>query len=212
MLPSKMGQISHPTRARCTRNASLATRSLFRRHAWYATRAMPDNPLVDLLAKQSTARLQAMQREIQTQILDLQLQARWVSRALAGKHVPSPSAQENASHESDSGGSPQARRRVPGSTGDVIREIINAPGRVWQPSEVVQEAHNRGLRASPPAIRVALRRLGNSNYLKRGPNGTGWQLASANGSSPSEPPPDALSLGLGGMGGETPWPHNDGSG
>ena len=176
---------------------------------------MSNDPIIALLAKQSTAKLRAMQSDVQSQIQDLQLQAHWIGRAIADKQGSPPATP--AGDSGTNGASPKrsanSQRRRVGGTSDALRAILQAePGRVWQPAEIAEVAHAQGLRSSSAAIRVALRRMGDEHFLTRGPDGTGWQLASENGSSASEPPTDAPSVGLGGMDGATSWPPDDRSG
>lgn len=173
---------------------------------------MANNPVVDLLAKQSTAKLRTMQSDIQQQINDLMLQAQWIKRAIEEKS----GTQTTVDAPTDAG--PRLKRTAPKrrSTGTsaAIRQVIEGgdPERVWLPGEVVREVKARGVTSSAAAIRVALRRMGEDGLLARGPNGEGWKLASVNGSSASEPSTDAPSVGLGGMDGGTSWPPDDRSG
>lgn len=174
-------------------------------------------PVVELLAKQSVARLHAMQQDIRAQIQDLQLQAHWIERALAekGEVAPTPAAAVQAPTAFSVTRTSSPRRSKPkrGGTSEAIRRVLEGePGRLWQPAEVAERVHALGIGSSSPAIRVALRRMGDEGFLTRGPDGTGWKLASANGSYTSEPSTDAPSVGLGGMDGATSWPPDDRSG
>jgi hypothetical protein len=171
---------------------------------------MASNPVVDLLAKQSTAKLRTMQGDIQQQINDLMLQAQWIKRAIEEKGGTRTTADVPADAESRL--TAPIRRNT--GTNAAIRQVIEGgdPERVWLPGEVVREVKARGITSSAAAIRVALRRMGEGGLLARGPNGEGWKLASVNGSSASEPSTGAPSVGLGGMDGATSWPPNDRSG
>ncbi|HEV2945088.1 MAG TPA: hypothetical protein VGX26_08250 [Solirubrobacteraceae bacterium] len=75
------------------------------------------------------------------------------------------------------------------------------PEHVWTPAEIIHVVKERGATSSPNAIRVALRRMYNvEHFLERGSDGTGWRLASSNGSR-QESFSEATSSGPEGMGG-----------
>jgi hypothetical protein len=141
---------------------------------------MPPNSVLDLLSNLSATKLQAMERLIEDQIADLRSQKELVGRALTKKGAR-PRTTPNGTDTK-----PTRRRRQGGRTGSmaVLRDIVREqPDRVWMPIEIIGEAHERGVTSQDQAIRVALRRLGEQNFLQRGPDGTGWQLAaSQNGS------------------------------
>ena len=148
---------------------------------------MPQNPVIDVLAKLSAAKLEAMQKDIEAQISDLRTQARWVDKALIEKGVhPEPVEQAGSAQPPANEPPPrQAKRRGVKRTGtaDLIRTVFKErPEHVWTPAEVIRAVKARGATSSPQAIRVALRRMHNvDHFLERGPDGTNWRLASSNG-------------------------------
>jgi hypothetical protein len=146
---------------------------------------MPEQPVLELLTTVSRAKLRTMQLDIDAKLRDLQTQRQWIDRALAAK-----GEEPLAAH--GSGSQTPANPRT--GTNAIIREILaERPGYVWTPAEIINQAQARGVTSSAQAIRVALRRMGEppTNLLARGPDGTGWRLASSNGSggeSSSEAP------------------------
>jgi hypothetical protein len=167
------------------------------------------NPVIEVLSKLSAAKLEAMQKDIEAQIADLRTQARWVDRALVekGVHPPPASPQQNgAAPAAEAKPAPKRRgtRRHGRGTGTaaLIRTAVKErPEHVWTPAEIIRVVRDRGATSSPAAIRVALRRMHDvEHFLERGPDGTGWRLASSNGSR-QESFSEAPSSGSGGMGG-----------
>jgi len=145
------------------------------------------NPVIDVLAKQSAAKLEAMQKDIEAQITDLRTQARWVDRALVEKGIHPAHDEENLEPSAPATPAPaKIKRRGQKKTGtaDAIRAVISErPEHVWKPAEVIKAVKARGVPSSDQAIRVALRRMHKvEHFLERGPDGTGWRLASSNGS------------------------------
>jgi hypothetical protein len=140
----------------------------------------------DFLAKQSKAKLEAMERGIGERIADLKAEQELVARALANKGVIRP---KTAPSPIDA--KPAKRRKHGGrSTGsaNVLRAIVQEqPERVWQPIEIINEAHDRGVTSNNQSIRVALRRLYEQGFLRRGPGNTGWQFAASQNGSAREP-------------------------
>lgn len=166
------------------------------------------NPVIDVLAKLSAAKLEAMQKDIEGQIADLRTQARWVDRALIEKGVhphPTPQNGNGAAAAPTVTSAPKRRTRRSGrgtGTAAMIRAAVNErPEHVWTPAEIIRTVQDRGATSSPAAIRVALRRMHDvEHFLERGPDGTGWRLASSNGSR-QESFSEATSSGPGGTGG-----------
>jgi hypothetical protein len=159
---------------------------------------MAANSVLELLATQSAAKLQAMEQAIDEQVADLRTQKDLIGRALTKKGVrptPAPSNDEKP---------PKKRKHRNGRTGSssIIRQVVQeAPDRIWMPIEIIRAAHERGVTSNAQSIRVALRRMGDQGFLTRGPNGQGWQLASAstNGSEAHQTsPPKVPDTGRGG--------------
>lgn len=169
---------------------------------------VPPNPVIEVLAKLSAAKLEAMQKDIEAQIADLRTQARWVDRALVEKGVHAPSTQQNdvSRPTTPVPSSTRVKRRGTKRTGtaDLIRAAIKErPEHIWTPAEVIRAVQERGATSSPQAIRVALRRMHKvDGFLEHGPDGTGWRLASSNGSV-RESFSEAPSSGLGEHGRQT---------
>jgi hypothetical protein len=141
---------------------------------------MPANSVLELLATQSAAKLQAMEQAIDEQITDLRTQKDLIGRALTKKGVR-PTVAPHADAKP-----PKRRRHRSSRTGSssVIRQVVQEqPERIWMPIEIIQAAHERGVTSNAQSIRVALRRMGEQGFLARGPDGTGWKLASSNGSA-----------------------------
>jgi hypothetical protein len=168
--------------------------------------------VIEVLSKLSAAKLEGMQKDIEAQITDLRTQARWIDRALIEKGVHPPPAPSNGNGvappapETSAPKRRSARRSGPGGRGTGTAALIRAavkerPEHVWTPAEVIRTVQDRGATSSPAAIRVALRRMHDvERFLERGPDGTGWRLASSNGSR-QESFSEALSSDPEGMGG-----------
>jgi hypothetical protein len=141
---------------------------------------MPAQTVKGLLAAQSAAKLQAMEQAIDEQIAALKLEKSWIGDALIEKGVRSkPTSRPEAAPKKER----KARTARTGSSA-VIREIVKEqPERIWMPKEIIDAAHERGVGSTAQAIRVALRRMGEQGFLDRGPDGSGWKLASSNGSA-----------------------------
>lgn len=176
---------------------------------------MAPNPVIQILAKQAAAKLEAMQKDIEAQIADLRTQARWIDRALVEKGVHPPSTPQNAAPQPKPAPAPAPKRRGTKRTGtaELIRTVVKErPEHVWKPAEIIRTAQERGATSSAQAIRVALRRMYTvDGFLERGPDGTGWRLASSNGSK-QESLSEAPSWDPGGMGGDSPLAPTDGPG
>jgi hypothetical protein len=147
---------------------------------------MPANSVLELLAAQSAAKLQAMEHAIDEQIADLRSQRELVGRALTEKGVR-PKTTPNSNGDAKPSKRRKQRNSRTGSS-SVIRQIfLEQPERVWMPIEVINKAHERGVSSTAQAIRVQLRRMGEQGFLERGPGGTGWRLAAASNGSAGEP-------------------------
>lgn len=161
----------------------------------YAPQDMAANSVPELLAAQSKAKLRAMEQALDEQIADLKIQKQWVGKALLAKgggSKPTVSAGDKASGQNTG--------RKTGST-EMLRQIIKEqPERVWMPKDVIDAANEKGISSTDAAIRVALRRMYERGFLERGPDGTGWKLASSNGSA-GESSSEAQTSGPVGMGG-----------
>lgn len=136
-------------------------------------RLVTTNPVADLLAKQSRSKLKAMLSGLDSAEASIKAQRVLILDALAQKGV-------QAANE------PQAESNGRGHTGTsaVLRDIMrDSGGRVLMPKAIITTARERGVTSSDPAIRVALRRMHQiDGFIERGPGGTGWRLASSNGS------------------------------
>jgi hypothetical protein len=148
---------------------------------------MAVNPVAELLARQSRSKLKAMLEGIEATEASLKAQRQLVEEALgekAGKSANSAVSEQGASGRGHTG------------TSEVLRGIMReSNGRVLMPKEIIGKARERGVTSSDAAIRVALRRIHQvEGLIERGPGGTGWRLASSNGSAPesfSEAPSSA---------------------
>jgi hypothetical protein len=164
-------------RACVTRNTSLRLRPMA-------------DPVVEILSKQSAARLREMLESADKQISDLRVQREWITRALESKGAAPASTQ----HEQ----SAPALGRKRGSKRTLIQEILAAdPQRVWIPADVRTALAERGHEASIESVRITLRRMAADREVIREPNG--WKLASANGST-QEPLTEVPNLGPEGYG------------
>jgi hypothetical protein len=146
---------------------------------------MTVDTVLALLASQSAARLEAMEHALDEQIVDLASQKTLIDRALVEKGARTKATPSG----SDEDTKPSKRRRTRGrrtGSSTILRDIFNeTPNVVFQPAEVISEAHARGVASSAQAIRVQLRRLGEQGFLARGPEGRGWMLAM----HPTDPEP-----------------------
>jgi hypothetical protein len=179
--------------------------------------------LVKLLAKQPTARLHAMQAEGREQIEGLRYQDELITLALAEKAQvtakghpaqEAPKTKPEASPPERNGSAP-LRRLDPGARGErreVFREILSeqsaSPKTV---AEILAGVEARQIETNAAAVRAMLRRMARDGEIVRFDHKR-WKLASVNGSHAEESPTDASSVGPGGVGGESPWPPDDGSG
>lgn len=185
----------------------------------YATlQLVPPNPVIEVLAKLSAAKLEAMQKDIEAQIADLRTQARWVDHALVEKGVHPPTTPQNGASSptpapAPAPNAPKRRSTKRTGTAALIRTVIKErPEHVWTPMEIIRTVQARGATSSPAAIRVALRRMHNvEHFVERGPDNTGWRLASSNGSG-RESFSEAPNRDPVGMGGNSPPAPTDGSG
>lgn len=134
---------------------------------------MPDDPIVDLLAKQSTARLRDMLNYATKQIDDLLVQRAWIERALADKGAPAMRATPSTSAQA------QPKHRRSSKRDAIIAAMRTQPKRVWLPSEVRDALAEDGIAMTVEAVRVALRRIGDGGNLVRPHNGNGWMLPTA---------------------------------
>lgn len=163
---------------------------------------MTDDPVLDMLLRLSVQKLRTMQHDIDTQISDLQTSRAQVERALARKDSNGASTGTAATRRAATRVS--ARKRSV-STNDLILGILaERPGYVWMPAEIIREVHARGNSTADAAVRVALRRMSErpNAPVTRGPDGTGWKLASSNGSG-RESSSEAHISGLGEHGGHS---------
>ncbi len=138
---------------------------------------MTPNPVIELLAKQSTSRLRDMDKQIGEQIEDLRVQHDWVLRALAEKGVsatpaPAPSV--------SNGNGERPKRKRSNKRQAITQVLLTDPGRVWLPSEVRDALLAQGVDSTAAAVRVTLRRMGDDGELERPSDGNGWKLADPN--------------------------------
>ena len=151
---------------------------------------MANDPVVEILAKQSGARLREMLGDVDRQIGDLRVQREWIIRALESKGTSAPSTQH--------GRSTAAPERKRGSKRALIKEIFTVdPQKVWAPADVRSALAERAHEASIESVRIALRRMAADGDVIRDPKG--WKLASANGSA-QEPLTEVPNLGPEGYG------------
>jgi hypothetical protein len=138
---------------------------------------MSENPVVALLATQSTKRLREMDNAIAEQLADLNAQRVWVRRALSSKGA-SLDAEPEAGTPSAHNGNGKRPGRKRGSKREAIVELMRTdPRRVWLPSEVRASLEQQGIDVTVEAVRVTLRRMGDDNELVRPEDGNGWMLA-----------------------------------
>lgn len=129
--------------------------------------AMPVEPVVALLMRQSASSLKAMADEIRQQIESLSAQYRLVERALAEKDRAMAGV-GNAPPQS----SPRGEKRA------LFREILaQRPDRDWTATQIMTELQRRGVPANGAAVRVMLRRMAERGDVER--THLGWKLASA---------------------------------
>lgn len=139
--------------------------------------SMPVDPVVELLAKQTAARLRDMAAQIDTQISDLRVQRAWIDRALEVKQPSTASSERTATTSKSTTKSRRSSKR------DAIKALMQTdPDRTWLPSEVRDGLAARDIESTAGAVRVALRRMGDDHEVVRPDDGHGWKLASSNGS------------------------------
>lgn len=132
---------------------------------------MADDPVVELLAQTSATRLRDMDTKLSGQIADLQVQQRWVRRALEQK-----GAAPLTTDASSNGTGARAKRKRSNKREAIMKVLGADPNRVWLPSEVKEGLLAVGIDSSVEAVRVTLRRMGDAGELTRPPDGNGWQL------------------------------------
>ena len=147
--------------------------------------------MVDLLAKQSAARLREMEAQLRSQMDDLRVQAEWVARALVVKGQTTADAPPSTGHKpvpSPSGGVNAVVRRRRSNKRGAIRALMETrPDHTWLPSEVRDGLATQGIETTADSLRVAMRRMAEEGLLERSETGHGWRLAgddTSNGSSP----------------------------
>lgn len=144
------------------------------------------DPVTALLTKQSVARLRDMEREIASQLSDLQTQQVWVQRALAEKGASPASASSTDTPGTSSNGNRPKRKRS-NKRQAITQVLLTDPARVWLPSEVRDALAAQGIDSTAAAVRVTLRRMGDDGELERPPDGNGWTLANPFLNPPSSP-------------------------
>jgi hypothetical protein len=141
------------------------------------------NPVVEILSKQSRAKLKALLASLEAADASIKAQRLLILDALEQKGTLTREPGSGRGHT---------------GTSDVLRQIMReSGGRVLMPKAIISAARERGVTSSDPAIRVALRRMHQvEGFIERGPDGTGWRLASSNGSA-GESFSEAPNSGLG---------------
>lgn len=133
---------------------------------------MAEDPVIDLLAKQSAARLRDMDATVSKKIGDLLVQQAWVRRALEAKGVAVPPREAPSN-----GNGARAKRKRSNKRNAIMNILVSDPDRVWLPSEVRERLLAEGIDSSVEAVRVTLRRMGEDDELERPPDGNGWKLS-----------------------------------
>jgi hypothetical protein len=131
--------------------------------------------VVTLLAKQSPSRLLAMQAEAREKKASLQAEEELITRALAEQGQSTGPVSNKSKLPSDSHSNREKR--------EIFREILSTrPDHAWMPAEMRLELSKRKIESTNDAIRALLRRMAKDGEVIRGDDGTGWRLASTNGS------------------------------
>jgi hypothetical protein len=138
---------------------------------------MADDPIVQLLAKQSAARLRDMDATLSGQITDLQVQQVWVRRALEEKGVTPPTTSPATSEATHGENGSRAKRKRSNKREAIMKVLMTNPNRVWLPSAVKEGLLAEGIDSSVEAVRVTLRRMGDDKELVRPEDGNGWMVA-----------------------------------
>jgi hypothetical protein len=155
---------------------------------------MTTDPFIDLLSKQSAARLRDMETSLVAAMDRMGFELEIVRGALAekqsGRRLPS---REEADPRPPVLSRPSKAR---GYKRQLIKQIMETdPHRVWMPVEIMRAMADAGVEMSREAIRVTMRRMIDEHELDRPPNGSGkgfvlasnrngLHQASANGSPP----------------------------
>jgi hypothetical protein len=149
--------------------------------------------LAKALSRQPKGELRQMLADAQEAARRAQFEVELIEEAL------SAAGAEKISGMAPSAASPSPASRTPREVRELVLSVVRELGPV-APKSIRNKINDESIN-----VYNALSQLVREGKLARR-DGI-YELASANGSSAREPSTDAPSLGLGGMGGQTPWPQ-----
>jgi hypothetical protein len=168
---------------------------------------MADDPLFELLMRQSVTRLREMQSAIRNQRQRLDFEDEYVARALAAKGAASEkhrqSGEELVTPKPTAPRATRTRSARGDTRGTIKRTMATDVSRVWLPSDVEKAlADGGGPALARAAIRNAMKRMVETGELRRppGPNPQGFLLVE-NGTAVT-PGQDELSISTNGSAAE----------
>lgn len=161
---------------------------------------MTEDLFLDLLLKESVARLRQRRAENEEVMRTAKRDAHYIDKALKIKGA--------ADSQGGRATRPTRQRKSQskaGSSREPIREIVASDAsRAWMPAEVRDLLASRGIDVATGTVRATMKRLlDEGEFARPYEGGHGFKLASTNGSA-GEPPTEATSSGAGGMGETAP--------
>lgn len=141
---------------------------------------MASDPFIDILTKQSGARLRELDADLTGTIERSTFERDIVRQALAVKEGTTRADIESASDIAESravaevktsGRAPRSNKREP-----IKRLMETDAARTWMPAEVADRLAEQGVKSSRDAIRVTMRRMLGDHELERPPSGNGFLL------------------------------------
>jgi len=174
---------------------------------------MTEDLFLQLLLKQSAARLRELRSEAEAAVERGQRDLRYIDKALEAKGGSTSTSTSTATPARSA-----ARTRGPlakaTNTREPIKEIVASdPVRIWMPAKVTTELAKRyQIEAAVGTVRAAMKRLLDEGFFTRPAEGeAGFKLASSNGSG-AEPNVEATNSGSEGYERQSALAPNDGLG
>ncbi len=138
------------------------------------TSPMHDDPLIELIARQSMSRLNEMEAELEQTANRAKFELDLVRRARALKRtnriVSVVSSDSGEAREAETVRTSSLRRRGNGRSSKraPIKQLMGAtPGRVWRPAEMSRALAEQGIELSRDATRVTMTRMAEDNELQK---------------------------------------------
>ena len=150
---------------------------------------MIQDPFIELIAKQSMARLDEMERDLREQLERIKFELVIVAGAKAVKGANRKPTADRIVVDSFAGAgtsavAAQRQRGQRSSKREPIKRVMQtAPDREWRPGEVARALDKQGIKLSRDGTRVTMNRMVEENELLKLGEGGGYMLPSSNGSA-----------------------------